>query len=113
MCPNDESILNADDTVLVYVGTSLEMLTEHVNSQIREILEWCNRNNLSLKPAKSEFMTVTNNIVVNCPLLFIGTDPIKKVDSFKYIGIHVDTRLKFDVQIYHLKGKLSKLRRGS
>ena len=109
MCSNDESILYADDTVLVYVGTSLEMLTEHVNSRLREIFEWCNCNKLSLNPAKSEFMIVTNKIVVNRPQLFIGTDPIKEVDSFKYLGIHVDTRLKFHAQINHLKGKLSQL----
>ena len=33
----DEIILYADDTVFVYVGTSLEMLTENVNSRLREI----------------------------------------------------------------------------
>ena len=67
MCSNDESILYADDTALVYVGASLEMLTEHVNSRLREIFEWCNCNKLSLNSAKSEFMIVTNKIVVNRP----------------------------------------------
>ena len=99
----------ADDTVLVYVGTSLEMLTEHVNSRLREIFEWCNCNILSLNPAKSEFLTVTNKIAVNFSKLFIGTDPFMEVDSFKYLGIHVYAGLKFNVQINHLKGKLSKL----
>ena len=95
--------------MLVNVGTSLEMLTEIVNSRLREIFERCNCNKLSLNPTKSEFMIVTNKIVVNRPQLFIGTDPIKEVDSFKYLGIHVDTRLKFNVQIKHVKGKLSQL----
>ena len=54
-------------------------------------------------------MTVTNEKVVNRPKLFSGTDPIKEVDCFKYLGIHVDTRHKFNVQINHLKGKLSQL----
>ena len=109
MCSNDESILCADDTVLVYVGTSLEMLTERVNSPLREIFEWCKCNKLSLNPEKSEFLIVTNKILINLPPLFIGTDPIKEVDSFKYLGFHVDIRLKFNVQINHLKGKLSQL----
>ena len=34
-----ESILNADDTVLVYVGTNLEELTDHVNIRLRNILD--------------------------------------------------------------------------
>ena len=79
--------------MLVYVGISLEMLTKHINSRVREIFEWCNCNKLSLNPVKSEFMTVTNKIAVNRPQLLIGTDPIKEVDSFKHLGIHDDTGL--------------------
>ena len=73
---NDESILYAEGTVLLYVGTSLEMLAENVSSRLREISESCNCNKLSLHPAKSEFMIFTNSIVVNRPQFFIGTDPI-------------------------------------
>ena len=45
--------------------------------------------------------------LVNCPHLFFGTDPIKKVDRFKYLGIYVDTELTIYVQINHLKGEIS------
>ena len=62
-----------------------------------------------MNEAKTESITVTNKIVVNRPQMFIGTDPIKEVDSFKYLGIHVDTRLNVNVQINHLKSKLSQL----
>ena len=99
LCFNDASILYADDTVLVFVGTSLEMLNEHLNSWLREIFEWCNCNKLSFNPAKSEFMIVSNKIVVSRPKLFIGTDVLEEVDSFKYLGVHVGTRPKFNVQI--------------
>ena len=51
-------------------------------------------------------MIETIKIVVNRPQLFIGTYPIREVDSFHYLCIHVDTRLKFKFQINHLKGKL-------
>ena len=39
MCSNDGSILYAEDTVLVYVGTTLEELTDHVKSRLRNILD--------------------------------------------------------------------------
>ena len=52
---------------------------------------------------------MTNIIILNLPKLFIATDPIEKVDSNKHLGIHVDTRLKFNVQINDSKGKLSQL----
>ena len=98
MCSNDENILYADDTLLEYVGTSLERFTEHINSRLHEICKWCNCNDLSLKQSKSDFTTVTNKIVVNRPQLFIDTDLIKGVDSFKSLGIHADTLLKFNIQ---------------
>ena len=106
---NDESILYAVDTVLVYVGTSLEMLTEHLNSQLREIFEWCYCSNLSFNSEKSNSMTVTNKILIDRPQLFIDIDSIEEIDSFKCFGLHIDTRLKFNVQSNHLKGKFSQL----
>ena len=109
MCSNDESILYADDTVLVYVGTNLEELTDHVNNRLRNILDWCNCNKLSLNPLKSEFMVVTNKRIETRPQLFIGANQIKEVKSFKYLGIYIDTQLKFSAQIKHLKSKLSQL----
>ena len=39
------------------------------------------------------------------PQLFIGTDQIKEVESFKYFGLYIDTRLKLNSQIEHLKSK--------
>ena len=95
--------------MLVYVGTSLEMLTENVSNRLREIFEWCNSNKLSLNLTKSEFLIVTNKIVVNRPQVFIGTDTIKEVDSFNYLGFHINTRFEFNDQINHLKGKLSQI----
>ena len=67
MCCYDESLQYADDTVLVYVGTSSEMFIEYVNSRLREKIEQFNCNKLSWNPAKSEFMIVTSKIVVNHP----------------------------------------------
>ena len=77
MCSIDESIIYADDTVLVYVGTTLEELTDHVNSRLRNIVDWCNCNNFSLNPLKSDFMVVTNKRIETRPQFFIGADQIK------------------------------------
>ena len=85
------------------------MLNKHINSRLREVLEWCNCNKMSLNPRKSKCLIVSNKMVVKCPQLIIGTNPIKEVDSFKYLGNHVDTQLKFNVQTNHLKDKLSQL----
>ena len=44
MCSNDESMLFADDTVLVHVGTKLEEVTDHVIRRLRNLLDWYNCN---------------------------------------------------------------------
>ena len=109
MFSNDESILSADDTVLVYVETKLEELTDQVNNRLRNILDWCNWNKLSLNPLKSEFWVVTNKRIETHPQLFFGADQIKEVKSFKYFGIYIDIQLKYNAPIKHLKSKLSQL----
>ena len=109
MCSNDESILYAEDTVLVYVETNLEELIDHVNNRLRNILVWCNCNKLSLNPLKSEFMVVINKRVETRPQLFIGAHQIKEVKRFKYLGIYINTQLKYNAQIKDLKSKLSHL----
>ena len=38
----DASMLYADDTVLVYVGTNLEELTDLVSNSLQNTLGWCN-----------------------------------------------------------------------
>ena len=107
MCSNDESILYADDTVLVYLATNLEELTNHVNNRLRNILYWCNCNNLSLNPLKSELMVVTNKRIETHPQFCTGADQLKEVKSFKYLGFYLNTQLKHNAQIKHLKSKLS------
>ena len=80
----DESILYADGIVHVFVGTSLEEVTDHVNNRL-------NSNQ------KSDFTIVTNKRLKAQLHLFIGSDLIKKITSFKYLGVHIDTRLKYNV----------------
>ena len=76
MCSYDEGILNADDTVLVYVETNLEELTYHVNSILLNIQFWCNCNRLSLNALKSEITVVTNKRIETHPHLYIDDDLI-------------------------------------
>ena len=54
-------------------------------------------------------MVVTNKRIETRQQLFVGADQIKEVKSFKYLGIYVDTQLKYNAQIKHLKSKSSQL----
>ena len=93
----------------MYVGTTLEELTDHVNSRLRNILEWCNFNKLLLNRLKSEFIVVSNKQTEIHPQLLIGADLIKEVKILKYLGVYIDTQLNDNAQIKHLKSKLGQL----
>ena len=66
-------------------------------------------NKLLLHPSKSEFVVVTIKRLIAWPILFIGSDLIKEVSSFKYLGVYDDVRLKYNVQVQYIKIKLSEL----
>ena len=83
MCFRDKSRLYADDTVLVFVGVSLEELIDHVNVRLHITLDWCKCNKLSLNPTKPEFMVVTNKRFIARPQLPIGSDLNEEVSSSK------------------------------
>ena len=77
MCSNDESVLYADDPVLVCVRTNLEELTDHGSNRLGNTLDWCNCNKLSLNLLNSEFMVVTYKRIETRPQMFIGADQVK------------------------------------
>ena len=109
LCSDGENILYADDTVLVYVGGSIENLISHVNVRLELIYDWCNRNKLLVNPSKSKFMVVSNRNIPDNLVLKLGNDSINCVDSFKYLGVYIDSKLKFKDHIEHIESKLSQL----
>ena len=67
---------------------------------------WCNCNKLPLKPLKSELMAVTSKQTGTRPQLFNSADQIKEVKSLKYLETYIDTQLKYNGQIKHLKSRI-------
>ena len=103
---DDRYILYADDTSLVYVGNDLEALSGHVNDKLSIISDWCKFNKLSLNPQKSEYLLITNRKYIS-PALTINGVPLRQVCTSKYLGVYVDSSLKFSPQIQHVESKLS------
>ena len=79
----DNYVLYADDTAVVFVGDNLEKLVRHVNNKFRRRSDWCKYNKLALSPTKSEFMLITNRKIENVPKLYIDQDEIKRIDTVK------------------------------
>ena len=95
ICSSGENLHFADDTCLVYSGTDLSALVDHVNQRLGKIVDWCNSNRLSLNPLKSEFLIFTNRPISFEPCLRIGLDEISRKRGVKYLGLQIDDGLSF------------------
>ena len=54
-------------------------------------------------------MIITNKKNKNPPQIFMRNNPAKYVDSFKYVGMNIDSELKFSNQKTQVKGKISRM----
>ena len=51
-------------------------------------------------------MLISNRIVPVQPSLYIGSNLVKRTDSFKYLGVHIDKSLKFHSHVLAVKVEL-------
>ena len=108
LCEESQHILYADDTCIVCVANTLESLTETVNRKLKLVSEWCRFNKICLEPSKSKFILISNRLNVNVSQIKLDGELMEEVNSFKYLGIMFDNKLKFQCQIDLVNGKLSR-----
>lgn len=92
-------ILNADDTVLYYAAESSEELKTMMQQDIALLHEWLCRNVLTMNTGKTCYMTFGR--ASNLPDINIKLDneTIKRVRSYKYLGLVLDEQLTFNKHI--------------
>ena len=103
------SILYADDTTLLMNHSNYEQLIQTINNDIPNLIEWINANRLSLNLDKTYAMLSSNlpNIDHTLSIIFNGS-PIKFKTHEDFLGLLVDTGLKFTEHIRYISNKLSK-----
>ena len=110
-------LIFADDTNVFVTGKDLNHMVDIINKELNKLTEWMNVSKLSLNVTKTNFIifrskdrkaVFSNNIKIN------GTD-IDRVESTKYLGVYIDSKLKWSKHInfrkicksywYHLQSK--------
>ena len=81
-----------------------------MSSGVRKLCDWCNLNKLTINILKTKYelfrpKTLYNNINNNFNLK-IGTIPLEEVETYTYLGVKLDNKLKFDG---FLKAKCSRI----
>ena len=104
-CKDTTCQMYADDTIIYVSAVSPCKAAEILTREMEGVSQWLKRNNLTLNLKKTVAMSFSIRRRVNCELnIKIDQEVIEEVSDFKFLGVILDSQLKFDK---HIK-KLSK-----
>ena len=106
----------ADDTSLAHSAKDVKDITSTINIELGNLKVWLPGNKLSLNVAKTTSMLIgtrhtINDKVTTEPLranFVISEEPIEQKPSVKYLGVYIDSKLKWKD---HIKSVASKVTR--
>ena len=102
--------LFADDTCLVLNNSSLSILELNCNIELKNLKNWCDANKLQINPQKSAVIVIPpklNSPSVNIQLMY-NNSLIPCNNSFKYLGVILDSKLNFKSHIDITASKISR-----
>ena len=105
----------ADDTSLSFSSNSISTINERANEDLECLNTWLAANKLSLNVAKTNSIVIGSrkkvkdiqNTSATKPSLVIRDEEISMIEHTKYLGVHVDQYLSWDVHIAELIKKIS------
>ena len=74
-------------------------LENRVNEILKQLIDWCRFNKLVLNLIKCEYMLLTNKHVVHQPNIHLNGELLKRAYSFKYLGLYLDDKVKFNAHV--------------
>lgn len=103
----------ADDTVIIFCGDAWEEVRSRAENGLKKVKTWLDIHKLSLNLQKTNYVAFTK-IDRNRPdftYLEIDTfeEKIKEVPYVKYLGIYVDSNLKWTKHVEYITKKLKTL----
>ena len=102
--------LFADDTSLFYKDKNITSLYSTVNRELELVDEWIRANKLCLNTGKTVYLLFHGKRNSGpLPRLFLGNAEIERKNVVKFLGIFLDDKLKWKMQIDHISNKLSKM----
>lgn len=111
---NGKIITYADDTVILYSCSNHEILQNNINTDLKTIKYWFDANKLLININKTKYINFSiygppeqlslyyhscHNENCICP-------PLQQVNSIRYLGLNVDSNLKWKTHIKSLTNKL-------
>ena len=103
--------LFADDSNVFVTAEDPVTLKSQMNEVIEKMCNWFQDNKLTVNAKKTQFpifTTPNQNVPQNLNSIKVLGKLIKRSDSAKYLGIHLDDKLKWQAHIDDLAGRLTK-----
>lgn len=101
-------VLFADDTSLMFKVSRKQSANDDVNNAISEVVNWFTINNLLLNEKKTKCVRFELPNVKSVPTnVLIKGEKLDLVESTKFLGITLDTKLQWGPHITKLSHKLS------
>ena len=93
----------ADDTAALATGDTVEEVEGKLQDLVNALSEWCKLSGMKMNVKKTKVMNFSGtdekfNVKVNGKL-------VEQVKSHKYLGIILDEKLTFNLQVENAKGK--------
>lgn len=104
-----ELVLYADDAVFMYSCNSPTELHEAMLHDLLLLQKWLIVNLLTLNVQKTQYMLCGRAITLEDFAISLSGQEIERVTEFKYLGLHLDNRLRFDKHIQHVRKTISPL----
>ena len=99
----------ADDTVITLTDSCPDRIITKLNDVMELISSWCDLNLIGINVFKSKAMAVSNRLITSDLNLKLNSIPLEFVKNFTYLGIKLDSKLKYSEHIEFLKTKLAQL----
>ena len=115
--PNASDLISwlfADDTALALSSASIQELEIRFNYEVNKVHDWLLTNRLSVHYSdKTQYMLIQRPNLKNRAIssmnfkLFMGIHEIEKTNNYTYLGIIIDDKLNWKLQISKMCSKLS------
>ena len=103
-------VLYADDTNILLSGSNPDNIISMMNSELPNVTDWLNANKLCLNVSKTHFVVFRpgrSSLTTN-QVLYLNQSPVNQEFRTKFLGVIMDSRLKWVDHISYIRKKLSK-----
>ena len=109
---HSSAILYADDTTLIIVAKSYDLLFKYMNHDIAKLFDWLCVNKLTVNDNKTKYMVFSKSTrsayTDKHRIVTLNGVPIKKVETHKFLGMIVDQNLSWKPHMLQILSKIQR-----